>query len=273
MNETVSFNLSNQMIITSNLTNATVTLANLNGVSPNVDILAYQGAALTVYGSVYASSILFTGSQSEVGANFFTSSLSVSTLTIGFGFGTGDQINYLYGSLDSYGVLTSQSLTISQKEEPTPMQAQNEIISYSGGIQLNSLFVTPSTIGINTVRPEASLTINGTLATSTLSINSLYTLSTSKVTSLGENSNTLLTLNTSLGFFTQSNYLCSTSIIATNSNLALNNLVYFDLVSSIGIGTSSPAFSLDVRYPVNTYSILSSPSIHIQVLRPSVVYL
>jgi hypothetical protein len=90
---------------------------------------------------------------------------------------------------------------------------------------------------------------------------------------LGENSNTLLSLNTSLGLFTQSNYLCSTSMIATNSNLALNNLVYFDLVSSIGIGTSSPAFSLDVRYPVNTYSILSSPSIHIQVLRPSVVYL
>ena len=273
MNETVSFNLSNQMIITSNLTNATVTVGVLNGVSPNVDILAYPGAALTVYGSVYASSILFTGSQSEVGSNFFTSSLSVSTLTIGFGLGTGDQINYLYGSLDSYGVLSSQSLTISQKEEPTSMQAQNEIVSYSGGIQLNSLFVTPSTIGINTVRPEASLTINGTLATSTLSINSLYTLSTSKVTSLGENLNTLLTLNTSLGFFTQSNYLCSTSIIATNSNLALNNLVYFDLVSSIGIGTSSPAFSLDVRYPVNTYSILSSASIHIQVLRPSVLYL
>lgn len=271
INETVCFNLSNQMIITSNLTAATIT--NLNNMPYNVDGLAYPGAAVTVYGSVYASSILFTGIESQVGSNFFTSSLSVSTLTIGFGLGTGGQIDFIDGILNSYGLISSQSLTISQKEQPTPIKAQNEIVSYSGGIQLNSLLVTPSNIAINTVTPEESLTINGTLATSTLSINSLYTLSTSKVTGIGENSNTLLSLNKSLGLFTQSNYLCSTSIIATNSNLALNNLVYFDLVSSIGIGTSSPAFSLDVRYPVNTYSILSSASIHIQVLRPSVIYL
>jgi hypothetical protein len=62
-------------------------------------------------------------------------------------------------------------------------------------------------------------------------------------------------------------------MIATSNFLSFNNLFYLRSVSSIGIGTSSPAFSLDVRYPVNTYSILSSPSVTIQVLRPSVVYL
>ena len=272
INETVCFNLSNQMIITSNLNFATLIYANAS-----TNNLAYPGAALTVYGSVYASSILFTGDQSQVGSNFLTSSLSVSTLSINRSFEENA------GTLISYGFISSQSLTISKKQDFTPIQAQNEIVGYpEGSIQLNSLFIItggkgPGGMFINPPSyefvSEEYLTINGTLATSTLSINSLYTLSTSKVTGLGENSNTLLSLNTSLGLFTQSNSLCSTSMIATNSNLALNNLVYFDLVSSIGIGTSSPAFSLDVRYPVNTYSILSSPSIHIQVLRPSVVYL
>ena len=249
-NETLYLNLSNQIIINS-------------GIASDRDlstIMGYNQDALVIvpFGSVYASSIYFTGNQSKVDANFFTSSLTVSSL-------------YLRGNLNTYGLLSSASLTVSQKQFPTAIQNQNEIVSYLGnGIQLNSLYLSPSTVGINTLTPQASMDINGTLATSTISFTSLYSLSTTSIKGINTN---LLTLNTSLGFFSQSNSLCSNSIVTTNSNLGLNTLVYFDLVSSIGIGTSSPEFSLDVRYPVNTYSILSSPTINIQVLRPSVVYL
>ena len=251
-NETLYFNLSNQMIINDSIAGDQF----ISSVAAN----DRDSLVIVPFGSVYASSIFFTGNLSKVDNTFFTSSLTISSL-------------YTTFSLHSVGLLSSASLTVSRKEFPTPMQNQNEIVSYGDAIQLNSLYIDGgkgNLVGINTVIPEDYVDISGTLATSSISFTSLYSLSTTSIKGINTN---LLTLNTSLGFFSQSNSLCSNSIVTTNSNLGLNTLVYFDLVSSIGIGTSSPEFSLDVRYPVNTYSILSSPSINIQVLRPSVVYL
>ena len=252
-NETLYLNLSNQLIINP-ATQSDKDISSIVGFDRDSLVIVPFG------GDVYASSISFTGNLTRVYDTFLTSSLTVSSL-------------YLGSNLNTYGLLSSASLTISRKEFPTPMQNQNEIVSYGDAIQLNSLYIEggkASIVGINTLTPQDYVDISGTLATSSISFTSLYSLSTTSIKGINTN---LLTLNTSLGFFSQSNSLCSNSIVTTNSNLGLNTLVYFDLVSSIGIGTSSPEFSLDVRYPVNTYSILSSPSINIQVLRPSVVYL
>ena len=241
LNETLSFNLSSQMMINSNT--------------------AYPGAVLTVNGSVYASSIVFTGSQSQVGSIFYASTFTASTLI-------------LQSSLITYGSLSTPTLGIYQTSNYTTFPFQNNIVSYLGaGVQLNSLFVSPSTIGINISSPQASLHIGGTTGTTSTTVGTYFiSLSTSIVNT--SNLNTLMTFNNSLGIQSQTRATTSTSIVATNTSLAFNNLVFFNLSSQqIGIGTSNPTYNLDVRYPVQTYSILSSPKIHIQVLRPSVVYL
>jgi hypothetical protein len=241
LNETLSFNLSSQMMINSNT--------------------AYPGATLTVNGSVYASSIFITGTQSQVGPIFNTTTFAASTLI-------------LQSSLITYGSLSTPTLGIYQTSNITRLPFQNSIVSYLGsGVQLNSLFVSPSTIGINISSPQASLHIGGTTGTTSTTVGTYFiSLSTSIVNT--SNLNTLMTFNNSLGIQSQTRATASTSIVATNTSLAFNNLVFFNLSSQqIGIGTSNPIYNLDVRYPVQTYSILSSPKIHIQVLRPSVVYL
>ena len=241
LNETLSFNLSSQMMINSNT--------------------AYPGAALTVNGSVYASSIVFTGAQNQVGSIFYASTVKVSTLI-------------LQSSLITYGSLSTPTLGIYQTSNYTRLPFQNNIVSYLGaGVQLNSLFVSPSSIGINISTPQASLHIGGTTGTTSTTVGTYFTsLSTSIVNT--SNINTLMTVNNSLGLYSQTRSTTSTSIIATNTSLAFNNLVFFNLsTQQIGIGTSTPIYNLDVRYPVQTYSILSSPKVNIQVLRPSVVYL
>ena len=241
LNETLSFNLSSQMMINSNT--------------------AYPGAVLTVNGSVYASSIFITGTQSQVGPIFNTTTFTASTLI-------------LQSSLITYGSLSTPTLGIYQTSNITRLPFQNNIVSYLGsGVQLNSLFVSPSTIGINISSPQASLHIGGTTGTTSTTVGTYFiSLSTSIVNT--SNLNTLMTFNNSLCIQSQTRATTSTSIVATNTSLAFNNLVFFNLSSQqIGIGTSNPTYNLDVRYPVQTYSILSSPKIHIQVLRPSVVYL
>ena len=239
LNETLSFNLSSQMMINSN--------------SP------YPGASLTVYGSVYASSIVFTGTQNQVGSVFLTSTMAVSTLN-------------LQSSLITYGFVSSGTLAIAQQSSPRQLVTANQIVSYMGnGIKINSLTVSPSTVGINTSTPQASLQIGGTTGSISTFAGTFFT-SLSTINTI-TNSNTLMSFNSSFGLYSQSRGSYLTSMVATSNFLSFNNLFYLRSVSSIGIGTSSPAFSLDVRYPVNTYSILSSPVVTIQVLRPSVVYL
>jgi hypothetical protein len=238
-NETLSFNLSSQMMINSNT--------------------PYPGASLTVNGSVYASSIVFTANQNQVGSVFLTSTMTVSTL-------------YLQSSLITYGFVSSGTLAIAQQSTSRELVTANQIVSYMGkGIKINSLTVSPSSIGINTSTPQASLQIGGTTGSISTFAGTVFT-SLSTINAI-TNTNTLMSFNSSFGLFSQSRTSYSTSMIATSNFLSFNNLFYLRSVSSIGIGTSSPAFSLDVRYPVNTYSILSSPSVTIQVLRPSVVYL
>jgi hypothetical protein len=238
-NETLSFNLSSQMMINSNT--------------------PYPGASLTVNGSVYASSIVFTANQNQVGSVFLTSTMTVSTL-------------YLQSSLITYGYVSSGTLAIAQQSTSRQLVTANQIVSYMGkGIKINSLTVSPSSIGINTSTPQASLQIGGTTGSISTFAGTVFT-SLSTINAI-TNTNTLMSFNSSFGLFSQSRTSYSTSMIATSNFLSFNNLFYLRSVSSIGIGTSSPAFSLDVRYPVNTYSILSSPSVTIQVLRPSVVYL
>jgi len=222
---------------------------------------AYPGATLTVNGSVYASSIFITGSQSQVGSIFYANTFTASTLI-------------LQSSLITYGSLSTPTLGIYQTSNITRLPFQNNIVSYLGsGVQLNSLFVSPSTIGINISTPQASLHIGGTTGTTSTTVGTYFiSLSTSIVNT--SSLNTLMTFNNSLGIQSQTRATNSTSIVATNTSLAFNNLVFFNLSSQqIGIGTSNPIYNLDVRYPVQTYSILSSPKINIQVLRPSVVYL
>ena len=240
-NETLSFNLSSQMMINSNT--------------------PYPGAVLTVNGSVYASSIVFTANQNQVGSVFLTSTMTISSL-------------YLQNSLIAYGHVSSGTLTIAQQSSPRQVLTANQIVSYMGkGIKLNTLTVSPSTVGINTSTPQASLQIGGTTGSISTFAGTMFT-SLSTINSItNTNTNTLMSFNNSFGLYSQSRNSHSTSMIATSNFLSFNNLFYVRSVSSIGIGTSAPAFSLDVRYPVNTYSILSSPTVTIQVLRPSVVYL
>ena len=237
--ETLSFNLSSQMMINSNT--------------------PYPGAVLTVNGSLYASSISFTGNQNQVANIFLTSTMTVSSL-------------YLQNSLITYDFVSSGTLTIEQQSSPKKLLTANQIVSYMGNaIKVNSITISPSTVGINTSTPQASLQIGGTTGSISTFAGTVFT-SLSTINTI-TNSNTLMSFNTSFGLYSQTREPYSTSMITTSNFLSFNNLFYLRSVSSIGIGTSSPSFSLDVRYPVNTYSILSSPSITLQVLRPSVVYL
>ena len=129
-NETLSFTLSTKQMM-------------INTDTP------YPAASLTVNGSVYADSIIFTANQNQVANTFLTSTMTISSL-------------YLQSTLITYGFISSANLTLAQQSSPKQLLTANQIVSFMGnGIRINSLTVSQSTVGINTSTPQASLHIGG----------------------------------------------------------------------------------------------------------------
>lgn len=245
-NETLFMNLSTQVMIgTSN---------------------QQAGASLTVAGTTYASSVILTGSTFNIVNNFTVSSLLVSSLV-------------LNSSILHFGSLQTPGLTIAQTSitNPSGVSTPNFIQSFSNsGIRANNLFITPSSVGINSFASSFFFYVSSTVGTVSTSVDSIFAVQSSITISPQLYKSTLLNMNGVLSIseteFAPTN--TANTIYSLSNTLSFNKLFFLTLSTQrIGIGTSTPQYNLDVQYPmIMNAGIISSPSVTIGALRPSIIY-
>ncbi len=228
LNETMTMNLSSQMIIGSNVPFSTSTV-------------------LTVYGNIYASSFLYTGTY-IYSDTLIVSSLVVSTLS------TVANLDSIYFTTPSLAVNTTESKAnyISSYADSFFNFESNTDVNTNMLTVNNALFMTANMptrqkTGIGLSTPLYDLDIKGTFGTSSFS--TLYfmapgTLSLSTVSnpSIRDPYFTLYSGSETTVFTASNSLLSAPSTLLINGVLSLNHST-----QKVGIYTNNPEFTLDVR--------------------------
>lgn len=246
-NESLMMTLSSQMII--------------RGATP------YSASTvLTVYGDIYASSFLYTGTV-PASDTLVVSSLVVSTLS---------SIVTLEADF-----LTTPSLAFNAPDSKANLISsfQTTVFSYPTNLSLTvnalgineTLFVTSGLpfaqqIGIGTATPSYELVVKGAFATSTLSTSYVFGLSSFQATapegpSLQDPLFSLITTQTEAKAVSGQN-----TLVATPSSLTFNSVLSVTpSTQCVGVYTQTPAFTLDVKAK-GVLQILSTPQVTTSLL-------
>jgi len=219
---------------------------------------SYPGAALTVNGATYASSIIVTGASFTLANNFTVSSLNVSSLILNSSIvNKSIKTPYLGLSQDSYTGFVPSPNTIQQLG--------------GGGLLFNNMTILPSNIGINGINVHNSLNVNGSLGAQSTMIDNIFTVTSSIHFAKSVYNSNLLAINSS--FAISKNRQPGNTLYGNTGGLSFNDLMFVTLSSQkVGIGTSTPQYSFDVQYPAIFTNLLSSPITTIGALRPSIQY-
>ena len=245
VSESMYMNVSSQMIINSNLP-------------------FNESTVMTVYGNIYTSSLIYTGPFIATDT-LYVSSLNVSTLS-------------------SFNMLESHSFTTPALAFNTPVSKANYIstfgslysnVEYGGYFSTNMLNVngslyttanidTKQKTGIHLSSPLYDLDIQGTFGTSSLSTAYFFAPAYVQATTTGEyiHDSYLTFYNGDEGQSVNSSNLFFT----TPSSFTINNVLHFNLSSqNVGIYTSNPQFTLDVRSQTYVQSV-STPFLNTSLL-------
>jgi len=239
-------NLSSQMIVSSNVPYSPSTL-------------------LTVYGTIYASSFVYTGNTIP-NETLRVSSLIVSTLS---SYQTLKAISLTTPSL-AFNTAESKANLISTSVETVPDYTTYTMIQTNVLNLNNVLFTTANVpfqqrIGIGISSPNFELDIQGSFGVSTLSTTYLVAarqldFERTQGTFAGDGLFSMV-----LGQDTEV-VAGSNTILATPSSLVLNGVVSINLsTQKVGFYTHNPQVQLDVRSHA-TLQVLSSPTVRTSLL-------
>jgi hypothetical protein len=245
-NEALTINLSSQVIINSN-------------------VPYNESTVLTVYGNIYASSFLYTGSLLP-SDTLLTSSLVMSTIS------STQSLQSVYLTTPSLAINTAESkANFISSYTATFYNALYGVDAPANMININNVLFTTATspnyqqTGIRYSTPMYDLDINGSFGVSSLSTASVYA-STGIQFKQAQGSffydPAFSMVSGSEGDLVQT----QNSILATPSSLLMNSVVSISLSSQkVGLYTNNPVFSLDVRAQTILQN-LSTPKVNTSLL-------
>jgi hypothetical protein len=231
----------------------------------NSNVPYNESTVLTVYGNIYASSFLYTGSLLP-SDTLLTSSLVMSTIS------STQSLQSVYLTTPSLAINTAESkANFISSYTATFYNALYGSDAPANMVNINNVLFTTATspnyqqTGIRYSTPMYDLDINGSFGVSSLSTASVYA-STGIQFKQAQGSffydPAFSMVSGSEGDVVQTR----NSILATPSSLLMNSVVSISLSSQkVGLYTNNPVFSLDVRTQTILQN-LSTPKVNTSLL-------